>query len=216
MPSDWPHSHLSPTPVPPVTAIWPYHPTLAWQECSMHDTHVASPNSLWVPLWTTQARSCLCHPEVFWLKKYLWPMTLSGALSEDLVALQASFHHLLPCLVLSGRQMLFWEPQHHTREGYVGEFGKYSPTYHLSWAFIWSVHQTYDPSFWRYRLPDTWSSLCQKTILILTVLASFLFCGVQIGPFGTLIANLMQKCSSRTKTAFKSMSLPTQAWHPTD
>jgi len=48
-------------------------------------------------------------------------MTLSEALRDDLVALQAGVCCILPYLDLSGRHLLFMEPTRHTREGYTSQ-----------------------------------------------------------------------------------------------
>ena len=48
-------------------------------------------------------------------------MTLSGALCDDLIALEAGVQQILPHRDSSGRQMLFWQLQRHTREGYTSE-----------------------------------------------------------------------------------------------
>lgn len=62
-----------------------------------------------------------CRREVFGDEKYLLPMTLSGALCDDITALETGFCCLLPRLDQSGRQLVFWEPRRHTKEGYTSE-----------------------------------------------------------------------------------------------
>jgi len=62
-----------------------------------------------------------CRSEVFGAEKYLLPMTLSGALHDDLDALEAGVYCLLPQTDLSGRQLLYLDPARHTREGYTSE-----------------------------------------------------------------------------------------------
>ena len=59
--------------------------------------------------------------DLFGPEKYLMPMTLSGALRDDLIALEAGVQQILPHRDSAGRQMLFWELQRHTREGYASE-----------------------------------------------------------------------------------------------
>jgi len=59
--------------------------------------------------------------ELFGQEKYLLPMTLSGALRDDLVALEVGWLRLLPKLDASGRQLLIAEPARHKREGYTTE-----------------------------------------------------------------------------------------------
>jgi hypothetical protein len=59
--------------------------------------------------------------EFFGPEKYLMSMTLSGALCDDLVALEAGLCCLLPRLDSSGRQLLFWHPCRDTRRGYTSE-----------------------------------------------------------------------------------------------
>jgi len=59
--------------------------------------------------------------ELFGEEKYLMPMTLSGALCDDLVALEVGWLCLLPKLDESGRQLLYMEPARHKREGYTTE-----------------------------------------------------------------------------------------------
>ena len=48
-------------------------------------------------------------------------MTLSEALCDDLTALQVGWLQLLPKVDASGRQMLYFEPARHKREGYTSE-----------------------------------------------------------------------------------------------
>jgi hypothetical protein len=59
--------------------------------------------------------------DVFGEEKYLLPMTLGGALCDDLVALEACPLCLLPDQDQSGRQLLYLDPSLHTREGYTSE-----------------------------------------------------------------------------------------------
>ena len=59
--------------------------------------------------------------EVFGADKYLQRMTLSEALREDLVALEAACKCLLPGVDASGRPIIFFNPPRHTREGYTSE-----------------------------------------------------------------------------------------------
>jgi len=59
--------------------------------------------------------------EVFGEGKYLLPMTLSGALRDDLAAIETGMYLLLPKKDLSGRQIIFMEPHRHTGEGYTPE-----------------------------------------------------------------------------------------------
>ena len=58
---------------------------------------------------------------MFGPEKFTLPMTLSEALRDDLVALETCMLRLLPGLDTSGRQLLFWDPSRHTREGYTSE-----------------------------------------------------------------------------------------------
>jgi len=48
-------------------------------------------------------------------------MTLSEALQDDLVALQAGVYLPLPQKDLSGRQIVYLKPHNHTNEGYTSE-----------------------------------------------------------------------------------------------
>lgn len=48
-------------------------------------------------------------------------MTLTGALRDDLVALQAGVYRLLPNRDISGRQLMLVQPGRHTGEGYTDE-----------------------------------------------------------------------------------------------
>ena len=48
-------------------------------------------------------------------------MTITGALCDDLVALQTGFVLPLPKVDASGRQLLFYVPARHNREGYTSE-----------------------------------------------------------------------------------------------
>jgi len=59
--------------------------------------------------------------EVFGKDKFVMRMTLSEALKDDLVALEAGMYTILPHPDLSGRPLLYMEPQCHTREGYSSE-----------------------------------------------------------------------------------------------
>ena len=68
--------------------------------------------------------------EVFGEDKFALPMSLSEALCDDLTALEAGILVLLPCLDSSGRQILFMNPDRHTREGYYfGQYGKFFPRF---------------------------------------------------------------------------------------
>jgi len=62
-----------------------------------------------------------CRREVFGPEKYLLPMTLGGALRDDLVAIEAGVFCLLPRTDVSGRQILYIDPSLHTREGYSSD-----------------------------------------------------------------------------------------------
>lgn len=55
---------------------------------------------------------------MFGPEKYLLRMTLSEALRDDMVALEAGIYLLLPFKDLSGRQLMYFNPHRHTREGY--------------------------------------------------------------------------------------------------
>lgn len=59
--------------------------------------------------------------EVFGADKFFLPMTLSEALKDDLVALEAGVTRLLPRLDSSGRQIVLIEPHLHTRQDYSSE-----------------------------------------------------------------------------------------------
>lgn len=59
--------------------------------------------------------------DLFGLEKYTLRMTLSEALCDDVVAIQAGVFSLLPHPDLSGRYILFVQPCRHTREGYTSE-----------------------------------------------------------------------------------------------
>jgi hypothetical protein len=48
-------------------------------------------------------------------------MTLSEALCDDLTALQAGWVQLLPKKDTSGRQLLYFEPARHKKQGYTSE-----------------------------------------------------------------------------------------------
>ena len=58
---------------------------------------------------------------MFGQEKFALRMTLSDALCDDLVAIEACLCRLLPHLDTSGRQLLLLEPCRHTREGYTSE-----------------------------------------------------------------------------------------------
>ena len=58
---------------------------------------------------------------MFGAEKFVLRMMLSEALHDDLVALEVGVCSLLPHLDCSGRQLLFWDPSLHTREGYTSE-----------------------------------------------------------------------------------------------
>ena len=53
--------------------------------------------------------------------KFTLPMTLAGALRDDLIALEAGMCVVLPDSDLSGRQLIYLEPRRHTREGYSSD-----------------------------------------------------------------------------------------------
>jgi hypothetical protein len=59
--------------------------------------------------------------DLFGPEKFVLPMTLSGALIDDLVAVEACLCRPLPHLDKSGRQLLVWEWSRHTRKGYTSE-----------------------------------------------------------------------------------------------
>jgi hypothetical protein len=59
--------------------------------------------------------------ELFGPDKFTLPMTLSGALRDDLVALETGWMSLLPKCDLSGRQLLYMVPSRHKREGYTSD-----------------------------------------------------------------------------------------------
>jgi hypothetical protein len=59
--------------------------------------------------------------EVFGPDKFVMPMTLSGALRDDLVALETGWMTLLPKCDLSGRGLLYMVPSRHKGEGYTSE-----------------------------------------------------------------------------------------------
>lgn len=48
-------------------------------------------------------------------------MTLSGALRDDIAAINAGMYCLMPHKDLSGRQIIYLEPHRHTRQGYSSE-----------------------------------------------------------------------------------------------
>lgn len=48
-------------------------------------------------------------------------LTLSEALKDDIVALEAGVHQLVPLKDSSGRQLLFVSPHNHTGEGYTSD-----------------------------------------------------------------------------------------------
>ena len=58
--------------------------------------------------------------EVF-KSKYLERLTLSEALRDDLVALEANLYWLLPMPDVSGRPIIYMNPSKHTRENYSSE-----------------------------------------------------------------------------------------------
>ena len=62
-----------------------------------------------------------CRREVFGADKYVMKMTLSEALRDDLTALETCVYCLLPRLDVSGRQILYLHPSHHSREGYTSD-----------------------------------------------------------------------------------------------
>jgi len=62
-----------------------------------------------------------CRRELFGPLKYLLPMTLSEALRDDLVALEAGVYRLLPHSDMAGRQLVLLEPRRNTGEGYTSE-----------------------------------------------------------------------------------------------
>jgi len=59
--------------------------------------------------------------KVFGPEKYLMRLTLSEALRDDLVALEAGVFSLLPHKDLSGRQIINIVPHNHTGDGYSSE-----------------------------------------------------------------------------------------------
>jgi len=59
--------------------------------------------------------------EVFGPEKYLMRLTLSEALRDDLVALEAGVYSLLPHRDLSGRQIMYIVAHNHTGDGYSSE-----------------------------------------------------------------------------------------------
>jgi hypothetical protein len=59
--------------------------------------------------------------EVFGPEKFVLRMTLSEALRDDLVAVDACLNRPLPHLDKAGRQLFLTEPHRHTREGYTSE-----------------------------------------------------------------------------------------------
>lgn len=59
--------------------------------------------------------------DLFGHEKFTLPMTLSGALCDDVIALQTGAFCLLPHPDLSGRRIIFSDVHRHTREGYTTE-----------------------------------------------------------------------------------------------
>jgi hypothetical protein len=59
--------------------------------------------------------------QIFGPTKYILPMTLRGALSDDLAAMEAGMFQILPRLDLSGRALLFVDSHRNTRRGYSSE-----------------------------------------------------------------------------------------------
>jgi hypothetical protein len=59
-----------------------------------------------------------CRRQVFGTEKFTQPMTLSGALRDDLKALQRGVCRILPKPDASGRPILVFNPTLNTREGY--------------------------------------------------------------------------------------------------
>lgn len=53
--------------------------------------------------------------------KFVLPLTLSQALKDDIPAIEAGVHRLLPHPDSYGRRLLFIEPHRHTRKGYTSE-----------------------------------------------------------------------------------------------
>jgi hypothetical protein len=62
-----------------------------------------------------------CRRSVFGEDKFTLPLTLSGALRDDIAAIKAGMYTLLPHKDLSGRQIIYLEPHRHTRKGYSSE-----------------------------------------------------------------------------------------------
>jgi hypothetical protein len=58
---------------------------------------------------------------VFGTEKFVLPMTLAGALRDDLTAIEAGVYVQLPNRDTSGRQVLWMEPHRHTKDGYSSE-----------------------------------------------------------------------------------------------
>lgn len=58
---------------------------------------------------------------MFGSDKFHLPMTLTGALRDDLAALGAGVYRLLPIRDSSGRQLILVEPCRNTGEGYSDE-----------------------------------------------------------------------------------------------
>jgi len=56
--------------------------------------------------------------ELFGADKFHLPITLSGALRDDKVALEAGVYSIVPEHDASGRPILFYAPYRHTRDGY--------------------------------------------------------------------------------------------------
>ena len=61
-----------------------------------------------------------CRRQIFG-DKFVLPMTLSGALRDDLAAIEAGVFYLLPRLDPSGRPLILFEPSRNTRDGYTSE-----------------------------------------------------------------------------------------------
>jgi len=59
--------------------------------------------------------------EAFGPEKFTMRLTLSEALRDDLVALEAGVYSLLPHRDASNRQLMYLVPRNHTGEGYSSE-----------------------------------------------------------------------------------------------
>lgn len=59
--------------------------------------------------------------KLFGPDKFTMEMTLSEALKDDIVALEAGVYHLLPLKDLSGRQVIFEILHNHTGVGYTSD-----------------------------------------------------------------------------------------------